>query len=165
MNGMLCGNKSALRNYYPMPNAVFSLGLKPGELAVYSYLMYIENRRTFQCYPGYGTIGKAVGMSGNTVAKYVRNLEAKGLISTEPTTVLGTEGWPRNGTLLYTMLPVRGAVERSIERQIENARLEAAKQAAARRLKLFGRCAGQERACGDLQTWEASEYPGDLKAT
>ena len=70
MSGILY-NKSALRNYYPMPNAVFSLGLKPGELAVYSYLMYIENRKTFQCYPSYGTIGKAVGMSTNSVAKYV----------------------------------------------------------------------------------------------
>ena len=165
MRGTLYDSKSALRNYYPMPNAVFSLGLKPGELAVYSYLMYIENRRTFQCYPSYGTIGKAVGMSGNTVAKYVRNLEAKGLLSTEPTTVLGAEGWPRNGTLLYTMLPVRGAVERSIERQIENARLEAKRQAVSKRLERFGQCAGQGRACGDLQTQEASEYPGKLKAT
>ena len=99
------------------------------------------------------------------MAKYVRTLETKGLISTEPTTVPGAEGWPRNGTLLYTMLPVRGAVERSIERQIENARLEAAKQAAARRLELFSRCTGQGRACGDLQTQEASKYPGKLKAT
>ena len=158
-------DRSALRNYYPMPNAVFSLGLKPGELAVYSYLMYIENRKTFQCYPSYGTIGRAVGMSGNTVAKYVRSLETRGLIRTEPTTVPGAESWPRNGTLLYTMLPVKGAVERSIERQIDNARLEAARQAAARRLELFSRCAGQGRACGDLQMQEASEYPGKLKAT
>ena len=164
MSGSLY-NRSALRNYDPMPNAVFSLGLKPGELAVYSYLMYIENRRTFQCYPSYGTIGKAVGMSANTVAKYVRTLEAKGLISTEPTTVPGAKGWPRNGTLLYTMLPVRGAVERSIERQIENARLEAKRQTVSKRLKLFGRCAGQGRVCGDLQAQEASEYPGKLKAT
>ena len=164
MSGSLY-NRSALRNYYPMPNAVFSLGLKPGELAVYSYLMYIENRKTFQCYPSYGTIGKAVGMSTNTVAKYVRTLETKALISTEPTTVPGAEGWPHNGTLLYTMLPVRGAVERSIERQIENARLETKRQTVSRRLERFGQCAGQGRACGDLQTQEASEYPGELKAT
>ena len=164
MNGIL-SNKSALRNYYPMPNAVFSLGLKPGELAVYSYLMYIEDRRTFQCYPSYGTIGKAVGMSGNTVAKYVRALEARGLIRTEPTTVPGAEGWPRNGTLLYTVLPVRGAVECSIERQIENARLEAARQAASRRLELFSQCAGQAHTCGELRAQEAPEYPGEPTAT
>ena len=163
MSGALYG-RSAPRNYYPMPNAVFSLGLKPGELAVYSYLMYIENRKSFQCYPSYGTIGKAVGMSGNTVAKYVRALEAKGLIRTEPTTVPGAEGWPRNGTLLYTMLPVRGVVERHIERQIENARLEAARQAAATRLELFNRRARQAHTCGELQKPEAPEYPGERKA-
>ena len=157
-------NKSALRNYYPMPNAVFSLGLKPGELAVYSYLMYIENRKTFQCYPSYGTIGKAVGMSGNTVAKYVRALEAKGLIRTEPTTVPGAKGWPRNGTLRYTMLPVRGAVERSVERQIESARLGGARQTAAARLELFDRCAEQAHMYGELQTQEASDHPDGLTA-
>ena len=159
MSGALYG-RSAPRNYYPMPNAVFSLGLKPGELAVYSYLMYIENRKTFQCYPSYGTIGKAVGMSGNTVAKYVRALEAKGLIRTEPTTVPGVKGWPRNGTLLYTVQPIRIAQERSIERQIENARLEAARQAAATRLELFNRRARQAHTCGELQKPEAPEYPG-----
>ena len=164
MSGALYG-KSAPRNYYPMPNAVFSLGLKPGELAVYSYLMYIENRKTFQCYPSYGTIGKAVGMSGNTVAKYVRALEAKGLIRTEPTTVPGAEGWPRNGTLLYTVQPIRGVVERHIERQIENARLEAARQAAATRLELFNRRARQAHTCGELQKPEAPEYPGEPTAT
>ena len=164
MNGIL-SNKSALRNYDPMPNAVFSLRLKPGELAVYSYLMYIENRKTFQCYPSYGTIGKAVGMSGNTVAKYVRALEAKGLIRTEPTTVPGAEGWPRNGTLLYTVQPIRGVVERHIERQIENARLEAARQAATTRLELFNRRARQAHTCGELQKPEAPEYPGKPAAT
>ena len=163
MSGTLCG-RSTPRNYYPMPNAVFSLGLKPGELAVYSYLMYVEDRRTFQCYPSYGTIGKAVGMSGNTVAKYVRALEAKGLIRTEPTTVPGAEGWPRNGTLLYTVQPIRIAQERSIERQIENARLEAARQAAATRLELFDQRAKQAHTCGELQKPEAPEYPGERKA-
>ena len=127
--------------------------------------MYVEDRRTFQCYPSYGTIGKAVGMSGNTVAKYVRALEAKGLIRTEPTTVPGAKGWPRNGTLLYTVLPVREAVECSIERQIENARLEAARQAAAARLELFDRRARQAHTCGELQKQEASEYPGKPAAT
>ena len=158
MNGMRY-NKSALRNYYPMPNAVFSLGLKPGELAVYSYLMYVENRKTFQCYPSYGTIGRAVGMSGNTVAKYVRALEAKGLIRTEPTTVPGAKGWPRNGTLLYTVQPIRIAQERSIECQIESARLEVARQAATARLELFDQRARQGRACGDVQKQEASGDP------
>ena len=41
--------------------------------------------KTYQCYPSYKTIGHAIGMSENTVAKYVRQLEEKGLIYTEPT--------------------------------------------------------------------------------
>ena len=60
------------RNYYPLPKVLCQLGLSPGEIAVYSFLMYCENRTTYQCYPSYRTIGEAVGMSRNTVAKYVR---------------------------------------------------------------------------------------------
>lgn len=67
------------RNYYPLPKVLCQLGLSPGEIAVYSFLMYCENRTTYQCYPSYRTIGEAVGMSRNTVAKYVRQLEEKGL--------------------------------------------------------------------------------------
>ena len=51
------------RNYYPLPKVLCRLGLSPGEIAVYSFLMYCENRTTYQCYPSYRTIGKAVGMS------------------------------------------------------------------------------------------------------
>ena len=50
-----------------MPNEIFSLGLNSGEIAVYAYLMSCEDRKTFQCYPSYNTIGKALDMSKNTV--------------------------------------------------------------------------------------------------
>ena len=88
-------DSSTLRNYFPLPNSIFSLGLKPGEFSVYSYLMSCENRQTLQCYPSYETIGKWTGMSKNTVAKYVRSLEDRQLISTEPTTIPGPDGKPR----------------------------------------------------------------------
>ena len=29
-------DRSTLRNYFPLTNSIFSLGLKPGELSVYS---------------------------------------------------------------------------------------------------------------------------------
>ena len=99
------------RNYYPLPKVLCRLGLSPGEIAVYSFLMYCENRTTYQCYPSYRTIGEAVGMSRNTVAKYVRQLEEKGLIRTERTTVTLKDGRRRNGSLLYTILPPEQAVE------------------------------------------------------
>lgn len=38
------------RNYHPLPKVLCRLGLSPGEIAVYSFLMYCENRTTYQCY-------------------------------------------------------------------------------------------------------------------
>ena len=48
------------------------------EISIYCYLLSIEDRETYQCYPSYKTIGKALGMSENTVSKYVRSREEKG---------------------------------------------------------------------------------------
>ena len=89
----------------------FSLGLSAGELAVYAYLMYCEDRKSHQCWPSYKTIGKAVGMSENTVRKYVRELEYKTLILTEPTKYESENGQVRNGNLIFTILPIQGAVK------------------------------------------------------
>ena len=55
------------RNYYPLPKVLCRLGLSPGEIAVYSFLMYCENRATYQCYPSYRTIGEAVGKTLESV--------------------------------------------------------------------------------------------------
>ncbi len=99
------------KNYFPMPNEIFSLGLSAGEIAVYAYLMHCEDRETYQCHPSYNTIGKAVGMSKNTVKKNVGLLEKKRLITTEPTKVITKKGEKRNGTLLYTLLPISYGVE------------------------------------------------------
>lgn len=79
--------RDAIRDYFPLPNEIFSLGLSTGEIAVYAYLMYCEDRKTFQCHPSYKTIGNAVGMSKNTVKKYVDSLIEKQLITAEPTSV------------------------------------------------------------------------------
>jgi predicted transcriptional regulator len=99
------------KNYYPVPKVICQLGLSPGEIAVYSFLLFCEDRKTYQCYPSYRTIGDAVGMSRNTVCKYVWLLEEKGLIRTERTTVTLKDGRKRNGSLLYTILPPGQAVE------------------------------------------------------
>ena len=64
-----------------MPKSIFRLGLTAGEILVYTYLMYCEDRKTFQCHPSYATIGEAVNMSNNTVAKHVEGLVRKGLIA------------------------------------------------------------------------------------
>ena len=104
-------------NYFTMPNEVFQLGLSAGELAVYSYLRRCEDRRTHQCWPSYRTIGSAVGMSENTVRKYVLALEERGLIVTEPTDVRLKSGRRRNGNLKYTLPSIQEVLRDYYARQ------------------------------------------------
>ena len=94
-------------DYFPLPKAIFRLDLSTGEIAVYAYLMYCEERDTFQCHPSYTSIGEATGMSKNTVKKYVQSLERKGFIYTEPTKVKTKDGRVHNGSLLYTIQPIK----------------------------------------------------------
>ena len=116
--------RDAIKNYFPLPNEVFSLGLTPGEISVYCYLMYRENRETHQCHPSYKTIGKALQMSINTVKKYVDSLREKHLITTEPTEIITKSGIKRNGNLLYTIRPVEEAIRYHLELQLRNAKEE-----------------------------------------
>lgn len=130
--------RDPIKNYFPVPNEVFSIGLNYREISVYCYLLRIEDRKTYQCYPSYKTIGKALGMSENTVSKYVRSLEDKGLIRTEPTMVWTKGGHPMNGNLLYTILPIRCAIDRSYERRLEELMQASAKQKAQARAEKLG---------------------------
>ena len=103
---------------------IFNLNQSSGEIAVYSFLMRCEDRKTFQCHPSYKTIGKALKMSENTVRKYVAGLIDKKLITAEPTKIRSTDGRKRNGSLLYTILPIEEAVRQNYEMQIQrNAKL------------------------------------------
>ena len=77
-------------NFFSLPNEIFQLGLNAGELSVYCFLRRCENHRTHQCWPSIRTIGEAVGMSENTVRKYIRQLEERGFVTTEPTEVITT---------------------------------------------------------------------------
>ena len=101
------------KHYYLVPNEVFNLGLSSHEIAVYNYLLRCEDRKTYQCHPSYRTIGRAVQLSENTVRKYVAGLEEKGLIRTEPSTVTTKDGRVRNGSLIYTIRPIREAIPTS----------------------------------------------------
>ena len=121
------------KNYFPLPNVIFSLGLSPGEIAVYSYLLYCEDRKTYQCHPSYKTIGRAVGMSTNTVQKYIAALGERGFISVEPTSVITKSGQKRNGTLRYTIRPIQAAVEFYHQRQIGQLEMDVAKSSRAPR--------------------------------
>ena len=110
--------RDAVKNFFPLPNEIFSLGLSSSTLAVYSYLLYCEDRKTYQCYPSCHSIGKAVHMSVNTVRKYVAELEGRGLIITEPTSIITRDGRKHNGTLRYTILPIQNAVDLHNQQQL-----------------------------------------------
>lgn len=85
---------------------------------MYSYLLRCEVRKSFTCYPSFKTIGKAVGLSRNTVQKYVKALESKELIETKATKIHTRTGKTRNGNLEFTILPIQFALELHNEQQM-----------------------------------------------
>ena len=123
------------QNYFPIPNAVFDLDLTDGEILVYAFLLRCEDRRTYQCHPSYATIGRAIGKSVNSVRKYVQGLIQKGLITTERTQIVTKSGETRNGTLLYTILPIQQVIDRQFEKQMTLAMMESRKQEIQEKLR------------------------------
>ena len=126
--------RDAIKNYFPMPNEIFNLGLCSGEISIYAYLSRCEDRKTYRCHPSYKTIGKAVHMSENTVRKYVLGLESKQLIRSEPSMITTKDGRHRNGSLIYTLRPIQEAINCWHERQMAELELAAAKQNAQKKL-------------------------------
>ncbi|OUQ75816.1 helix-turn-helix domain-containing protein [Flavonifractor sp. An100] len=122
-------------NFFSLPNEIFLLGLSHGELAVYCYLRRCENQKTHQCWPSIQTIGGAVGMSENTVRKYIRQLEERGLILTEPTEVVTKSHGKRNGNLRFTLRPVQEVVEDFYSRQLKDLELSTEWQRIAKLLQ------------------------------
>ena len=107
-------------NYFMLPNEIFNMDLSSGEIALYAFLMRMEDRKTFTCYPSFKTIGNALEMSKNTVMKYVRLLEEKELIETKRTIVEHHDRVLRNGKLMYRILPIKQAVDAFHRRQLFN---------------------------------------------
>ena len=108
-----------IKNFFPVPNMIFSLGLCSGEIVVYMYLMCMENRETYTCCPSFRKIGNAVKMSRGTVKKYVDLLAEKHLISVKQTNIITRKGLKRNGSLEYTILPIQVAIDYYNETQIK----------------------------------------------
>ena len=131
------------RYYFPLPNEIFHLGLSDGAILVYTFLMYCEDRKTYTCYPSYATIGKYIHRTDNSIAKYVRELEEKCLIYTEPTEVTLRDGRRHNGTLKYTIRPIADAVAYHDAVQMKRLQEEAAKAETQRRLEEYDRKHGK----------------------
>ena len=49
-------------NYFMLPNEIFNMDLSSGEIALYAFLMRMEDRKTYNCYPSFKTIGNALRM-------------------------------------------------------------------------------------------------------
>ena len=143
-NYYLYPKRDAVKNYFPMPNEIFSLDLSAGEISVYSFLMYCEDRKTFQCHPSYKKIGRALQMSQNTVRKYVNGLREKQLITTEPTQVTTKNGRKRNGNLLYTIRPIEEAVRYHFEQQMMRLDEENRRQKVLKKLADYDRKHGKK---------------------
>ena len=115
--------RDAIKNYFPLPNEIFDFGLHSTAIAIYAYLMKLENRDDFACFPAYKTIANAIGVgSKTTVAKYVRELEDKCLIETEQRKSITKDGMKRDSTLLYHIRPIQEAID--LQNQIRMAQLE-----------------------------------------
>lgn len=120
--------RDPIRNYFPVPNEVFVLGLSPGELAVYCYLLFCEDRTTYQCWPSFQTIGKATCMSRSTVSKHVKSLESRGFIT--------KVGQNRNGNLRYTIRPIQEVLEQFYADQMAHIEKSAQLQKTEKGLKV-----------------------------
>ena len=134
--------RDPIKNYFPLPNEIYSLGLSATAIAVYGYLLCREDRKTYECLASYRMISEAIGKSVTTVRKYVCELEERGLITTERTSVITRDGRKQNGRLRYHILPIRSAIEQFNERQLRAAELDWARQ--KMQDKLSQRCTPQE---------------------
>ena len=126
--------RDPIKNYFPVPNEIFSLGLSSDAISIYGYLLSREDRKTYECLVRYRKISWAIGKSVTTVRKYVMELEERSLIRTERTNVVTKEGRKRNGRLLYHILPIQMAIDQFHERQLYEADLALERQRIQQRM-------------------------------
>ena len=128
MKRNLWSTRDSVKDYFPLPKEIFSLGLSAAEIAIYAYLLFCEDGQTFQCWPSYRKIGDAVGLSPNTIRKHIRSLEERDLLVTEPTQVTTKDGCKRNGNLLFTIRPIQFALQQDYDRQMQQLDEDAARR-------------------------------------
>ena len=143
-------------HYAALPNVVWGLGLTPGELATYMYLIFRENRQTYRCHPSYEEIGRAIGRDKRSVPKYIDGLVEKRLIEVEPTTLTLADGTRCNGTLEYHLLNPRIAVEHFNEQALASGgvKLPKPKRKRARPERKPRKASALAAAAGSDEDWE-----------
>ena len=90
--------------YSPIPIVIWGLGLSPGAISTYAYLLSREDRKTYRCYPSYEEIGNAIGRSKRSIPEYVNELVNKRLIEVQNTMLILSDGTHSNGRLEYHIL-------------------------------------------------------------
>ena len=131
--------KSKDKKFFTLPNEVFLLRLPPSAFMVYAYLLLIEDRRTHTCHPSYNTIATATNLVKNTAMKSVSTLLEMGLIAVEPSSYFDKRGMKWKGNNLYTILPVRAAVDTFHQRQLRQLELDVERRRVIRRQQEYDR--------------------------
>ena len=91
------------KNYFLVPNEVFHIGLSHPEISIYCYLLSIENRETYQCWPSYKTTAEACGISRNAAIQAIDALIQKRLIDKIPTTRRNVQSRTRTSNNEYVI--------------------------------------------------------------
>lgn len=74
------------------------------EMGVYTALKKYMNWKEYTCYPSVSTLAEDLSCSENTVRKYLRQLEKKGIITIEHRVKTNKKGKKWNDTNLYTFI-------------------------------------------------------------
>jgi len=105
-------------NFTLFPNEALSMDLSMGEICVYLYLLYCEDRKTYSCCPSLEMICNALQTSKPTVRKYIESLEKRGMIYTEPTELHTKKYGRRNGRTKYFILPMKNVIDSYLDKKI-----------------------------------------------
>jgi predicted transcriptional regulator len=138
--------------FFTLPNGVFLLRLPPSAFLVYAYLLLIEDRRTHTCHPSYNTIAAATGISKNTTMKSIGELLEMELITVESSSYFDKHGLKWKGNNLYTILPVRAAVDAFYRRQLHQLELDAERRRVLRRQAEYDRHHSRAALCAPAST-------------
>lgn len=150
--------KSKDKKFFTLPNEVFLLRLSPSAFVVYAYLLLIEDRRTHTCHPSYNTIAATTGLAKNTAMKSVSTLLEMGLIAVESSSYFDKCGMKWKGNNLYTILPVRAAVDALHRRQFRQLELDAERRRTLQKQKKYNNRHPRAAPCATAVA-EATPWP------
>ncbi len=141
--------RDPIKNYFPLPNQIF-LGLSSTAIVIYRYLLFREDRKTYECLASYRMIGEAIGKSVTTVWKYVGELEERGFIATERTSIMTRDGRKWNGCLRYHILPIQMSIDQFTEQQLRRLEVGVARHKAQTKLSRLCGTAHEAGGLNDL---------------